>query len=49
MSVNTLNNWRVQKIGPVFFKMGSGSKGKVLYRLDDVESYEIQRRPQVSE
>ena len=49
MSTNTLTNWRAQKVGPPITKIGLGSKGKVLYRLADVESYESDRRPRVSE
>jgi hypothetical protein len=48
MSVNTLNNWRVQKTGPVFLKVGNGLRGKVLYRLDDIELYERDRRPELT-
>lgn len=43
MSVETLSNWRVRGVGPVFVKMGSGSRGRVLYRLTDVEAYEAER------
>lgn len=45
MSIHTLTNWRVQKVGPVYVKMGSGPKGKVLYRLIDIEAYEAERAP----
>jgi hypothetical protein len=35
ISVGTLANWRTQKRGPKYFKVG----GKVLYRTQDVEAF----------
>jgi len=32
----TLDQWRIQGQGPVFMKI----RGKILYRLSDVEAYE---------
>lgn len=43
MSTHTLTNWRVQKVGPAYVKMGSGPRGKVLYRLAEIEAYEAER------
>ena len=37
-SVDTLERWRSDGMGPVFLKLN----GKVLYRTEDVESYENQ-------
>lgn len=36
LSPKTLERWRVLGIGPAFLKLG----GRVVYRLEDVESYE---------
>ena len=36
MSPRTLERWRWVGLGPVFLKLG----GRVLYRLEDIESYE---------
>jgi phage terminase Nu1 subunit (DNA packaging protein) len=44
MSTNTLQNWRVQGLGPKFVKMGEGRSSRVLYHLDDVLTYEAQRK-----
>ena len=35
VSQQTLANWRVQKIGPPYIKLG----GKVLYRISDLEEW----------
>jgi len=35
ISVGTLANWRTQKRGPKYYKVG----GKVLYRTEDVEAF----------
>lgn len=46
VSVKTLANWRSTGTGPAYTKVG----GKVLYALDDVEKWELQRQitPRVS-
>lgn len=36
ISTGTLANWRTQKRGPKYFKVGSG---KILYRTSDVEAF----------
>jgi hypothetical protein len=36
LSARTLERWRWQRQGPPFLKVG----GRVVYRLEDVESYE---------
>jgi Helix-turn-helix domain len=36
LSARTLERWRWQRKGPPFLKVG----GRVVYRLEDVESYE---------
>jgi hypothetical protein len=36
ISTGTLANWRTQKKGPKYFKVGSG---KILYRTVDVEAF----------
>lgn len=41
MRPGTLQNWRVQGIGPRFFK-SHGSSGRVLYRLRDIKAYEAE-------
>ncbi len=38
VSEATLERWRSEGIGPVFLKL----QGRVLYRVEDVESYEMQ-------
>lgn len=40
VKVGTLQNWRSQGIGPKAFWPGGKKKGRVLYRLADVEEYE---------
>lgn len=40
LSVGTLENWRAQKKGPPFVKIGGGSRGSVRYKLADIEEYE---------
>jgi hypothetical protein len=37
ISPRTLERWRWLKIGPKYLKIG----GRILYRLEDVESYEV--------
>ncbi|WP_232522481.1 AlpA family transcriptional regulator [Chitinibacter sp. GC72] len=36
-SPNTLTRWRHEGIGPLYLKLG----GRVLYRLEDIEQYEL--------
>ena len=36
ISTGTLANWRTQKKGPKFFKVGSG---KILYKTSDIEAF----------
>ena len=38
LSEATLERWRTEGIGPVFLKL----QGRVMYRLEDVESYEAE-------
>ncbi|MCL6455370.1 MAG: DNA-binding protein [Ralstonia pickettii] len=38
LSEASLEGWRTKGIGPVFLKL----QGRVLYRLEDIESYEVQ-------
>lgn len=38
VSAATLERWRTAGIGPVFLKL----QGRVLYRIEDIESYEAQ-------
>ncbi|MGE0759586.1 MAG: helix-turn-helix transcriptional regulator [Pirellulaceae bacterium] len=40
MSERTLERWRWQKSGPPYLKVG----GRVIYRLDDVLTYEAAQR-----
>lgn len=40
MHPRTLENWRQQKKGPPYFKLHSGPKAPVRYRLEDIEAYE---------
>lgn len=40
VSPRTLERWRWLKTGPNYIKLG----GKIVYALDDVESYERRRR-----
>ena len=39
LSTRTLERWRWQRQGPPFLKVG----GRVVYRLEDVESYEARQ------
>ena len=41
LSTRTLERWRWQRQGPPFLKVG----GRVVYRLEDVESYEASAAP----
>jgi hypothetical protein len=43
MSVGTLANWRNQKTGPSFLKLGS----RVVYKLKDVEKFELKNKVSV--
>jgi predicted site-specific integrase-resolvase len=38
VSEATLERWRSEGIGPVFLKL----QGRVLYRIEDIESYETE-------
>ena len=40
----TLENWRVQGIGPRFIKTTSGKRGKVLYDPADIEAWKEANR-----
>ncbi|MEX0406765.1 helix-turn-helix domain-containing protein [Aquibium sp. LZ166] len=40
VSPRTLERWRWQKTGPNYIKLG----GKIVYALEDVETYERRRR-----
>jgi len=41
MNVGSLKNWRTQKKGPPFIKIGSEVRAtQVLYKLSDVEKFE---------
>ena len=37
LSEASLERWRTEGIGPVFLKL----QGRVLYRVEDIESYEV--------
>lgn len=38
MSEQTLANWRWQRVGPPYLKIG----GRILYRLEDIEQFEAE-------
>lgn len=40
LSNGTLRNWRWQKKGPPYFKIGDGARDGVYYKLDDILRYE---------
>lgn len=40
MTVGALENWREQKKGPPYIKLGEWRGARVLYRLEDVLAYE---------
>lgn len=42
MSSGTLRNWRQNKKGPKWIKMGKGKRAPVRYRMNDVLDYEQQ-------
>lgn len=42
----SLSNWRVKKIGPAYVKLGDARSCKVLYRLEDVETFERRHEQQ---
>lgn len=42
VSPRTLERWRWVGVGPVFLKVG----GRILYRLEDVETFEARQRRQ---
>lgn len=37
---NTLRQWRVKGIGPVYIKLGEGRAAEVRYRIEDIEDFE---------
>lgn len=39
LSERTLERWRWRKLGPPYLKVG----GRVIYRLEDVETFEIEQ------
>jgi hypothetical protein len=39
ISPRTLERWRWLKLGPPYLKLG----GRVAYRLEDIEAYEVER------
>lgn len=43
ISPRTLERWRWLQEGPQFLKIG----GRVVYRLEDVEAYEAQKRQEM--
>lgn len=45
MTIKTLDRWRWQGIGPKFLKIG----GRVLYREEDIEAYELSRVREITE
>jgi len=38
--VDTINHWRTKGIGPVWIKLGNSRSSRVVYRLQDIESWE---------
>lgn len=44
LSMRTLERWRFTGIGPRFVKLG----GRVVYRLEDVEAFELQQLRQMT-
>ena len=36
----TIKNWRWKGKGPKFYKIGEGSKARVIYKMKDVLAYE---------
>lgn len=40
---NTLRWWRHKGLGPRSFTLGPGTRGKVMYREEDVEAYLAER------
>lgn len=44
ITVQTLYNWRVRKVGPPFVRIGMGPRARVLYRLDDVMAFEALKK-----
>jgi hypothetical protein len=35
----TLAGWRFQGVGPRYLKLGHGKRGKIRYRLEDLDAY----------
>lgn len=44
VSPGTLQNWRVQGIGPKFIKTAIGRRGKVVYDEADIEAWKAANR-----
>ena len=40
VTAHTLNNWRHKGMGPRFIKTTRSSRGKVFYRLRDIEAWQ---------
>jgi hypothetical protein len=43
MHPRTLENWRQQGRGPRYFKLHSGPKAPVRYRIEDIMNFEKER------
>ncbi len=48
IQARTLSNWRMKGRGPAFVKMGAGRNTRVMYRLEDVESFERSNRKEMT-
>lgn len=40
----TLSNWRRERKGPHFIRLGTGKRPRVMYRLDDVLEWERKQK-----
>ena len=49
MKPKTLEVWRIRGQGPVYFRVGSGPKARVRYKLQEIKRYEAENRPFVPE
>lgn len=44
MTKESLSNWRLAGKGPAYIRLGSGSRARVMYRVADVEEWELNNR-----
>ena len=49
MSVSALQNWRIQRQGPRYLKLGTARSARVLYLVSDIEEFEKKKMVKTKE